>query len=72
MSETDIAEILKLPAEERLRLIEAIWESLTQEAASVPLGDAHRKELAERLAEDEQFPDDVISRDEVMREARRG
>jgi putative addiction module component (TIGR02574 family) len=72
MSDTDVAEILKLPAEERLRLVEIIWASLITEPSSVPLGDAHRAMIDERLAEHERNPDDVVSRDEVLAEARRG
>ena len=72
MSDADVAEILKLPAEERLRLVEIIWASLVTEPSSVPLGDAHRAMIDERLAEHERNPDDVVSRDEVLAEARRG
>ena len=72
MSDTDVAEILKLPAEERLRLVEIIWASLATEPSSVPLGDAHRAMIDERLAEHERNPDDVVSRAEVLAEARRG
>ena len=72
MSDADVAEILKLPAEERLRLVEIIWASLVSEPSSVPLGDAHRAMIDERLAEHEHNPDDVVSRDEVLAEARRG
>jgi len=72
MSDTDVAEILKLPAEERLRLVEIIWASLVTEPSSVPLGDAQRAVIDERLAEHERNPDDVVSRGEVLAEARRG
>ena len=72
MSDTDVAEILKLPAEERLRLVEIIWASLVTEPSSVPLGDAHRAMIDERVAEHMRNPDDVVSRDEVLAEARRG
>lgn len=71
MSDADVAEILKLPAEERLRLLEIIWASLADEPSSVPLSDAHRALLDERLAEHERSPDDVVSRDEVLAQARR-
>ena len=71
MSEADVAEILKLPAEERLRLVEIIWASLVTEPSSVPLGDAHRALIDERLAEHERDPEDVVSRKEVLAEARR-
>jgi putative addiction module component (TIGR02574 family) len=72
MSDTDVAEILKLSAEERLRLVEIIWASLAADPSSVPLSDAHRAVIDERLAEHERDPNDVVSRDEVLAEARRG
>ena len=72
MSDTEVAEILKLPPEGRMRLAEIIWESLAANPSSVPMGDAHRAVIDERLAEHERNPDDVISRNEVLAEARRG
>ena len=41
-------------------------------ATGVPLSDAHRTAIEERLAEHQRDPDDVISRDEVLAAARRG
>ena len=70
MSDTDVAEILKLPVEERLRLVELIWESIATDPAGVPLGDAHRALIDERLAEHQRNPDDVVSRNELFAEAR--
>jgi len=72
MSDADVAEILKLPAEERLRLVELIWESLAAKPSEVPLSDAHRAVIDERIAEHERNPDDVVPRDEVLAQARRG
>lgn len=72
MSNADVAEILKLSPEERMRLAEIIWESLAAEPSSVPLGDAHRALIDERLAEHERNPDDVVSKDQVLSAARRG
>ena len=71
MSDTDVAEILKLPVEERLRLVELIWESLTSDPSGVPLGEAHRAVIDERVAEHEHSPDDVVSRGDLFAEARR-
>ena len=71
MSDADIAEILKLPPEARLHLAEVIWASLAAEPSTVPLGDAHRQVLDERLAEHQKSPDDVVSRDQVLADARR-
>ena len=71
MSDADVAEILKLPPEERLRLAEVIWASLAAEPSTVPLSDAHRQVLDERLAEHDRSPDDVVSKDQVLADARR-
>ena len=72
MSNADVAEILKLSAAERLRLVELIWESLTAKPSDVTLSDAHRAVIDERIAEHERNPDDVVSREEVLARARRG
>jgi len=72
MSDTDIAEILRLPIEERLRLVELIWESIAADPSAIPLGEAQRQVVDERLAEHASDPDDLLTRDEVLAEARRG
>lgn len=72
MSDADVAEILKLSAEERLRLVEIIWASLAADPSSLPLSDPHRAAIDEALAEHERNQDDVVSRAEVFAEARRG
>jgi putative addiction module component (TIGR02574 family) len=71
MSDADIAEILQLPVEERLRLVQLIWDSVAADASAVPLSDAHRAVINERVAEHEADPEDVATRDELLAEARR-
>lgn len=71
MSDADVAEILKLPPEERMRIAEIIWVSLAADPETVPLGDTHRALIDEAVAEHERNPDDVVSRDQVLAEARR-
>ncbi len=44
------ADLVKLPAEEKLALIESLWDSLN--AAEVPMPDWHRDLLNAREAED--------------------
>jgi putative addiction module component (TIGR02574 family) len=41
--------ICDLSPEERLRLIEELWDSLNETAGSVPLTNAQREELDRRL-----------------------
>ena len=71
MSDADIAEILQLPIEERLRLVQLIWDSVAADAAAVPPSDAHRAVIDQRVAEHQSNPDDVASREQVLAEARR-
>lgn len=66
MSDTDVAEILKLPPEERLRLVELIWESLAATPSAVPLGDAHRAAIDQELAEHRRDPNDVLTLEQVL------
>jgi putative addiction module component (TIGR02574 family) len=55
----------RLNVEQRLSLIEEIWDSL--EEPSVPLTPAQRAELERRIADHEANPEDVVSLDEVKR-----
>ena len=71
MSDTEVAELLKLPAEEKLRLLELLWESLSATPSSVPLGDAHLAAIDEALAEHRLDPDDVLSMEQMLRGVRK-
>ena len=71
MSNQDIAEILRLPPEERLRLMELIWERLAIKPATIPIGDAHKAAIDEALAEHRSNPDDVISVAQAFAEVRK-
>ena len=42
-------EILDLPPEERLQLVEKIWDSLAVSATAVPVPEWHQSELDHRL-----------------------
>ena len=55
----------RLDVEQRLSLIEEIWESL--EESSVPLTDAQRTELENRIADHEANPDDFVTFEEVKK-----
>jgi putative addiction module component (TIGR02574 family) len=44
-------EILRLPADERLRLVEDIWDSLASSPTDVPVPQWHLDELDRRLAD---------------------
>jgi len=51
----------RLGVEDRLALVEQIWDSLAADSAAVPVTDAQRAELDRRIADHEASPDDVVS-----------
>lgn len=64
-----LSEILDLPPEDRLQLVEKIWDSLAVSAASIPVPDWHQAELDRRLED----PDEraTASWEEVQARLRR-
>jgi putative addiction module component (TIGR02574 family) len=54
-----------LAIEERLALVEELWDSIAADSAAVPLTEAQRAELDRRIAEHEANPDDVVPWEEV-------
>jgi putative addiction module component (TIGR02574 family) len=56
--------ILKLDVDERLRIVELIWDSVAARPEQVPLTDAQRAVIDERLADHAANPDDVIAWDD--------
>jgi putative addiction module component (TIGR02574 family) len=58
----------KLDVEQRLALIEEIWNSIdAEESAAMQLSDAQRTELRSRLLEDDAVPDDLVSWESIKR-----
>ena len=55
----------QLSVEERLALVEELWDSIAEDGAAVPLTDAQRAELDRRVAEHEAHPEDVVSWEDV-------
>ena len=50
------ADLTGLPIDERLELVETLWDSIAKEADSVPLPDWHGAELDARLKSHEADP----------------
>ena len=55
----------RLPLDERLALVEDLWDSIAADSAALPLTDAQRSELQKRIEEDDARPDDVVPWDMV-------
>ena len=59
----------KLSVEERIELVEAIWDSIAASNAAPPLTQAQKVELDRRLADHEANPEDVVLWEEVKADA---
>ena len=51
--------------EDRIKLVQEIWDSIAADSAAVPLTDPQRAELDRRIADHEANPDDVVPWEEV-------
>lgn len=71
MAMIDIQAIRQLSVDERLALVEAIWDSLAEDADALPLTDAQRSELERRLAEYQAHPERTRPWEEVREELER-
>ncbi len=49
MTDIKIADVLKLPMSERIRLVESIWDSIAEFPEAIELSDAQRAELDRRM-----------------------
>jgi putative addiction module component (TIGR02574 family) len=63
--------ILRLSREERLALVQAIWDSIVAETPPSPLSAAQREELARRVTEEETTPEAGLPWEEVNARALR-
>ena len=57
MSAIPLEEIRKLPVEERLQLVEDIWDTIVDELDQLPITPAQAEELDRRLAAHRANPD---------------
>lgn len=64
-------EIDKLGVDERLDLIEELWESLSSNPDQIPVPDAHKAVLDKRLAEIEAGDDAGIPWEDVLERIRK-
>jgi putative addiction module component (TIGR02574 family) len=55
----------RLTRDERLALVQEIWDTIAAEQPPTFLNQAQREELERRVAEDDAAPDDVVSWEQV-------
>lgn len=65
MKNISISDILKLPVQERIRLVELIWDSVAAVPEAVEISPELKAELEARLAEFEENPEGGFSWEQV-------
>jgi putative addiction module component (TIGR02574 family) len=55
----------RLSREQRIALVQEIWETIAAEPAPPLLTEVQRRELQQRVAEDDARPDDVVPWEQV-------
>jgi len=62
----------QLPADDRVRLVEKLWDEVARELEQRPLTEAQQRLLDERIREHEAHPNDAeaweTARDDILRE----
>ena len=61
----------ELPIEERIRLVQDLWDSIAEERTALPLMSEQKRELDRRLDAYEQDRDEGRPADQVIAEIRR-
>jgi putative addiction module component (TIGR02574 family) len=64
-----LADIASLSVDERIRLVEAIWDSIASQPGQLELTTAQRNELERRLKEHLSAPQATIPWDEIKAQA---
>ena len=65
MNQISVADILELPVQERIQLVEVIWESIAAFPHAIEVSPELKTELKERLADFECNPEAGYSWDQV-------
>jgi putative addiction module component (TIGR02574 family) len=64
-------EIVALDVEVRIRLVQAIWDSIAAEQVYPELTDTQKRELDRRIVDNEAYPNDVLTWEEIRTSIKR-
>ena len=66
-----LAAVRSMNIEDRIRLVQAIWDEIAADQVQGSLTEAEKCELDRRLADDDANPDDVVPWEVIKGEARK-
>ncbi len=65
MNIRQIPEISDLSTEDKIVLVEELWDSIRADVENLPIPNSHKKVLDERLKKHKENPDDVLTLDDL-------
>ncbi len=65
-----IAELRKLPLNEKLQIMEVLWEDLRNHEEALPVSEWHKKLLDERLKAVEEGREEILEWDDIKHDIR--
>ncbi len=68
---TEIKDILKLSIDERIHLVQTIWDSIASDTEESEISEEHKKILDERIEAHVKDPKAVVSWDEVKKSVKK-
>ena len=72
MTQISVADILEMPVQERIQLVEIIWESIAAVPHAIEVSPELKTELQSRLADFDQNPEAGYSWDQVRTHLKMG
>ena len=72
MTQISVADILEMPVQERIQLVEIIWESIAAVPHAIEVSPELKTELQSRLADFDQNPEAGYSWDQVRTHLKTG
>lgn len=75
MAAPNLDDLLALDVQTRLALVQELWDSIVKDAqtgAELPVSESERRELDDRLREDNEHPDAAVSWPEARARLRKG
>ena len=67
MKLTEIPEVAALSTQEKIVLLEELWDSIRDRQDQIPVPDSHKAELDKRFNRNVKFPGEILTLDELRR-----
>jgi putative addiction module component (TIGR02574 family) len=68
---TEIKKILKLSVDERIHLVQTIWDSIAADTEVSEISEEHKKIIDERLKAHKNNPNDIVSWEEMKKSVKK-